>query len=70
MPQNRHCSIRLPRWPLETAANSSSVSVVPVDVMAPLDVVATAANGLRAVVVPLYVPIETPTVSNEDKKII
>lgn len=56
IPQNWHWSIRLPRWPLDTAANSSSVSVVPVEVIAPLDVVATAANGLRDIV-PLYVPI-------------
>lgn len=57
MPQNKHCSMRFPRWPLDTAANSNSVSVVAVDVMAPFDVVATAANGLRAVV-PLYIPFK------------
>lgn len=56
MPQNRHCSMRLPRWPLDTAASSSSVSDVPVDVIAPFEVVATAASGLRDVV-PLYEPI-------------
>lgn len=49
--------MRLPRCPLDTAASSSSVSDVPVEVIAPFDVVATAANGLRDVV-PLYVPIE------------
>lgn len=55
IPQNKHWSIRLPRCPLDTAANSSSVSVVPVDVIAPFEVVATAVNGLREIV-PLYVP--------------
>lgn len=45
--------MRLPVRQLDTAASNNSVSVVPVDVMAPLEVVATAANGLRAVVVPL-----------------
>lgn len=57
MPQNRHWSIRLPRCPLDTAASNNSVSDVPVDVIAPFDVVATAANGLRAVV-PLYDPVK------------
>lgn len=57
IPQNWHWSIRLPRCPLDTAANSSSVSVVPVEVIAPFDVVATAAKGLRDIV-PLYVPVK------------
>lgn len=46
----------MPRCPLDTAANSNSVSVVPVDVIAPFDVVATDAKGLRDIA-PLYGPV-------------